>query len=308
MTLDRREALRVLGQAAVGTAATAVATTAHAEVGAAKPDDRSLVGMLYDATICTGCQACVTACQEVNGLKGDVEHVGGLWQMPFDLSAKTKNIIKLYHSEDGREYSFVKRQCMHCLEPGCATGCPFNALSKRADGIVAWDPSLCIGCRYCEVSCPFNVPKFEWSSFNPKIVKCELCKERLDIGLKPGCTTVCPTGAVIFGTRFDLLEKAHARIEKDPKRYFEQRVYGEKDGGGTQVLYLSGVPFEHLGLPKLPQESVAAYGTKVHALLYKWLAAPTALYALFAAIIWKRWRDHEHEAQEAKKAGIPEQI
>ena len=311
MSLSRREAFKVLGQGAVGTATLAAAGEARATgVNRPIPADRDAVGMLYDATICTGCKACVSACSSANDLVPDTVLSSGRWQMPQDLNAHTKNIIKLARGEDPAETSYVKRQCMHCLEPSCVSGCPFGALVKRGpDGVVTWDADRCIGCRYCEVACPFDVPKFEWANFNPRIVKCELCAHRLDEGGKPACTEVCPTQAVIFGHRSDLLADAKARIAAAPGRYFEDRVYGDKDGGGTQVLYLSALPFTRLGLPVLPEESVAAYGSKVHSVLYKWLALPLTLYVLLAALIKRRFADHEAHAQdEAKQTGLPSQL
>ena len=159
------------------------------------------------------------------------------------------------------------------------------------------------------MACPFEVPKFEWAQFNPRIVKCELCAHRLADGLEPACTDVCPTGAVIFGRREDLLQEGHRRIEATPGLYHEGRVYGEKDGGGTQVLYLSALPFSQLGLPTLGEESVAHYGSKVHHVLYKWLALPALLYAFLAAVIRKRWVQHDaHEKEQADKTGLPSQL
>ncbi|MGF1508557.1 MAG: hydrogenase 2 operon protein HybA [Myxococcota bacterium] len=303
--LNRRQALTVLGQ---GACASAALTSAPARA-TPRLDDRDAVSMLYDATLCTGCQACVSACNEANDLPPDTEAADGMWHMSGDLTARTKNIIKLYQEEDDETYSFVKRQCMHCLEPACVTGCPFKALDKRADGAVVWESSRCIGCRYCEIACPFDVPKFEWENFNPRIVKCEFCVHRLDEGVGPACTSVCPTAAVIFGYRADLLEESRRRIQDNPGRYHENRVYGEYEGGGTQVLYLSALPFEKLGLPKLGSESVSHYGTKVHHILYRWLALPIILYLLSAGIIRKRWLDHETESrEEGAKTGLPRQL
>ena len=249
----------------------------------------------------------VFRCQRPRARYGLVER---LWQMPTDLNARTKNIIKLAEDPESDNISYVKRQCMHCLEPACVSGCPFGALLKReGDGVVTWDAARCIGCRYCEIACPFDVPKFEWSKFNPQIVKCEFCAHRLADGEEPACTDVCPTGAVIFGRRADLLADGNKRIADNPGLYHEDRIYGERDGGGTQVLYLSTLPFPQLGLPTLPEESVAHYGSKVHSLLYKWLALPLALYVLLAAIIKRRWDAHErHEMEESKKTGLPSQI
>ncbi len=306
MNVDRRQAL----QAMLGGTAGGVALLTPAEAAASPIDDRDALGMLYDATRCTGCKACVTACTAANDLVPDTVLSNGRWQMPTDLNAQTKNIIKLYEAPDSPTHSFVKRQCMHCVEPACVTGCPFGALTKRPeDGVVAWHASLCIGCRYCEIACPFEVPKFDWANFNPQVVKCELCRHRFAEGGGPACTEVCPTGAVIAGNRADLLADAKRRIAAHPGQYFEDRVYGEHEAGGTQVLYLSHVSFAALGLPTLSDESLAHYGTKVHHVLYRYLAIPLALWALMAGIIRSRFKHHEKKARvEEASTGLPPQL
>ena len=310
MSLSRRAILKSFGAGSVAVAA-GVATTQSAHASSAHPAaPADAIAMLYDATTCIGCKACVAACTTANGLIPDTTLGGGLWQMPTDLNPQTKNIIKLYKSEDGSETSFVKRQCMHCIDPACVSGCPFKALTKGAKGIVAWDGSKCIGCRYCEISCPFDVPRFEWTKFNPKIVKCEFCSEqRIAKGEQPACTDVCPTHAVKFGTRTALLAEAKERIAQNPGKYYQDRVYGEGDLGGTQVLYLSHVPFEKLGLPEAGDVSRAYEGSKVHNVVYKGLAIPIAVYAVLAAAIKRRWRVMEEEAhREEKETGLPHQL
>lgn len=263
--------------------------------------------MLYDATVCIGCKACVSACSTANGLIPDTTLSGGLWQMPTDLNSQTKNIILL--AKDGDKHSFVKRQCMHCLDPACVAGCPFKALTKGEYGIVEWEPSKCIGCRYCEISCPFDVPRFEWTKFNPKIVKCEFCNFRLEKGEQPACTDVCPTNAVIFGKRADLLAEAKKRIAGHPGKYYQNRVYGEGDLGGTQVLYLSAVPFAKLGLPEAGNVSRAYEGTKVHDVIYKGMAIPIAVYAVLVAAIRRRFKVMQEEAhREEQETGLPHQL
>jgi Fe-S-cluster-containing dehydrogenase component len=259
------------------------------------------VSMLYDNTICTGCKACMPACNEANGLPPDTVLSGGIWDLPADLNSKTKNIIKLYQEEDGPGFSYVKRQCMHCLDPACVTGCPFGSLKKADWGAVTWNSSLCIGCRYCEVACPFDVPKFEWDHWNPKIVKCEFCYDRLHKNQQPACTAVCPTGAVIFGKRTDLLAKAKDRVAASPDKYFENRVYGEHEAGGTQVLYLSNVSFQKIGLPKLGTTSLGHYATKVTSVIYKWLSGPILVAGLLGVVIKKNWNRHEAESMEQEK-------
>jgi len=307
--LDRRQFFHVVGVAGASTVAAVsrAGATEHPAQPVAPPD---AVGMLYDSTICTGCKACMPACNEANGLPADTALSGGLWAMPLDLNEKTKNIIKLYQDPRGTGHAFVKRQCMHCLDPACVTGCPFQALEKNTWGAVTWEASRCIGCRYCEVACPFDVPRFEWSRWNPKIVKCEFCfDQRLTKNREPACTAVCPTGAVIFGKRVDLLARAKERIAAAPGRYFEERVYGEHEAGGTQVLYLSGVPFEKLGLPRLGPTSLGHYATRVTSVLYKWLAGPIVLAGVLGMAIKRNWDRHEAERPEReRRTGLKDQL
>ena len=186
--------------------------------GAQAPPDA--VGLLYDATRCVGCQSCVYACAQANNLQPNAS-AENLYLKNTELNVFTKNVIKMYRPAGSNEYSFVKQQCMHCLDPACIAGCPFHALDKDPrTGIVSWTPEKCVGCRYCEIACPYGTPKFQWSGFNPKIVKCEFCKERLAKGQEPACTAVCPVNAVIFGKRDALLAKAKARIAANPGKYF----------------------------------------------------------------------------------------
>jgi Fe-S-cluster-containing dehydrogenase component len=308
--ITRRQALvgiTALGGAVAGVLAAPAAAAEHPEHPEAPPD---AVAMLYDNTLCTGCKACMPACSEANGLPPDTALSGGLWHMPLDLNAKTKNIIKLYREPQGPGFAFVKRQCMHCLDPACVTGCPFGALEKNQWGAVTWTGSRCIGCRYCEVACPFEVPKFEWDHWNPRIVKCEFCfGQRLKRNQQPACTAVCPTGAVIFGTRVDLLARAKQRIAATPGKYFEDRVYGEHEAGGTQVLYLSGLPFDKIGLPKLGSTSLGHYATKVTSVIYKWLAGPLLVAGVLGSVIKRNWDRHEAERPEReKRTGLRDQL
>jgi Fe-S-cluster-containing dehydrogenase component len=303
-SLTRRHALKVIACGSLVAAAADAHEAGRAPIGEDVPKvPEGALGLLYDATRCIGCKACVTACTQANDLVPDTEISQGKWQMPSDLNCQTKNIIKLYDNPAAKQQSFVKQQCMHCVDPSCVAACPFGALGKdEKTGIVSWEGYRCVGCRYCEVSCPFEVPKFEWAKFNPRIVKCELCQHRLVDGRQPACTEVCPTSAVIFGERKNLLSDAHNRIEKNAGRYFENRVYGEKEGGGTQVLYLSGVGFDKIGLPSLSGRSGANYGTKVHGVIYSWMSGPLLVLGGMVAFIRNNWKSHvkhlEHEQQE----------
>jgi Fe-S-cluster-containing dehydrogenase component len=250
----------------------------------------------------------VAACANANNLQPDTR-LDGLHQAPPDLNAFTKNIIKLYKARDG-SFSFVKQQCMHCADPACVSACMFQGLSKDATtGIVSWNGSKCVGCRYCEIACPFHVPKFEWSGINPRIVKCELCKERLAVGQKPACTSVCPTRAVIFGQRTALLTEARKRIQTHPGKYYQDRIYGEFEAGGTQSLYLSHVPFEDLGLPNLDKESIPHKYLKWQKRVYSYLALPAVLYVSLVGTIRGRWEKHqEHLKEKEATTGLRAQL
>ena len=312
MTFSRRDVLRSIGcgsLAAVGATGVGAAALGSAPEGGHALTDTDAYGLLYDATVCIGCKACVAACTAANNLQPDTARSGGIWQMPSDLNAQTKNIILVYKSESGKEASFVKKQCMHCLDPACISGCPFGALKKGAHGVVEWEGSRCVGCRYCEISCSFDVPRFEWAKFNPRIVKCELCRHRYADGLTAACAEVCPTGAVIFGTRAELLVEAHRRLEASPGKYYQDRVYGEQDLGGTQVLYLSHVPFAKIGLPEVGTESRADYGSRIHGVVYKGMMIPAIVYAGLAVLMRRRFKVHEEEARrEEIETGRPHQL
>jgi Fe-S-cluster-containing dehydrogenase component len=135
---------------------------------------------------------------------------------------------------------------MHCGQPGCVAACIVKAMKKQEEGPVTWDTN-CMGCRYCMVSCPFDIPKFEYNSWNPKIQKCNLCwEQRLIRGEIPACVEACPTEALLFGNKRELVAEARRRIYMNPKKYVNY-IYGENDVGGTSWIYLSAVPFEQIG-------------------------------------------------------------
>lgn len=214
MGITRRNILKglVAAGAAAGTAAAIPQIATARSPREAGPDD---VGMLYDSTECIGCRACVTRCKQVNELPADRRELDGApYDAPMDLSQSTKNIIKL--AQDGDKQAYVKMQCMHCVDPACVSVCMAGALHKTENGIVAYNKDVCVGCRYCQVGCPFDTPKFEWDAAFPVIVKCELCRTR-DEG--PGCCEVCPTSAVRYGKLADLTAEAKRRIEASPERY-----------------------------------------------------------------------------------------
>jgi formate dehydrogenase iron-sulfur subunit len=214
--------------------------------------------MLIDLTRCIGCRACQAACKQWNGLPAEATDNWGSYENPPRRSAKTWTTITFNEVDDGDKFAwvFAKRQCMHCQEPACTTACIVGALQKTPAGPVVYDDKKCIGCRYCMLACPFGVPTFEWNKAVPYIRKCTFCTDRLETGMAPACSKACPTKALLFGERDELLQVGHARIEANPDKYVDH-VYGETEAGGTSKLYLSSVPFEKLGFPTLGPERIS---------------------------------------------------
>jgi Fe-S-cluster-containing dehydrogenase component len=305
MTLDRRSLLTGAAATAAAAAASTVSRPAEAAVKTAPAD---AVGLLYDTTLCIGCKTCVVACREANDKKPDTSNSNGLWDAPLDLNGQTKNIIKLYKDPDSPQRSYFKAQCMHCIDPACVGACMIGALQKREMGIVTYKQEYCSGCRYCQVACPFEIPKFEWSSKAPLMVKCELCNHRLAEGKLPGCVEVCPRQAVIYGKRDVLLADAKKRIADHPDRYRgykdgdPPRVFGETEGGGTQCLVLSHLPQEKLGLPALEETSQANATRAIQHGVYQGFVAPLALYAVLGAVVFRNKKAQDKDGKDGGAA------
>ena len=250
MNIGRRGFLKVVGVGA-GTCA-AGAAVASGAAASAEPVSSDTPGMLVDTTLCVGCRGCEAACAEANGNPPPPESDDVLGKRR-DTSETAFTVV---NRVDGVESRFAKKQCMHCLSPACASACPVRAMDKRPDGPVTYDPSACLGCRYCMVACPFDVPKYEYNSNAPRVRKCSFCATRQQAGLKPACAEVCPSGALTFGRRDELLELAKTRIYTNPTRYVHH-VYGEHEVGGTSFLYLTDVAPEKLGLMAgLPEKAI----------------------------------------------------
>jgi len=246
MSISRRKFLGWMGAAGLSTSLVGEsADAASTKEFTGHPDS---YGVLHDITRCVGCRSCEEGCNTVNELPKPAK--------PYTdesvLNAKRKFTTTAYtvvnKSVQKGSPIFWKTQCNHCLEPACASVCFVNAFEKLPNGAVVYDASVCVGCRYCMMACPFEVPTYEYDDpYTPEVVKCTLCAPRLEKGLLPGCVESCPTESLIFGKRVDLLKIARARIEKYPERYVDH-IYGEHEMGGTSWLYLSGVPFKELGL------------------------------------------------------------
>jgi Fe-S-cluster-containing dehydrogenase component len=313
MGISRRDFFKVsAGGGVIGASALNPVVASARET---KPRLPKAVGILYDATVCVGCKACMAACKEYNHLPPERSSAGSLWDDPRDLSAKTWNIVKLYKNGTGAVkdrakdgYSYIRRFCMHCVDPSCVSACPVQALHKDpVSGAVLYNKDVCIGCRYCQIACPYDIPKFQWDQAFPQIAKCQLCAHRLVQGGYAACCEFCPNGASIFGDVQDLIKEAQRRLTLKPgetanyplhridtaetRRHlvvpYQKEIFGLKDGGGTQAIMLAGVPFDRLGLPNLPEKSAASSSETLMHTLYKGMIGPYVVLAGLFYLVYK---------------------
>lgn len=235
---------------AAGLGASLLATGRPGHALAADGGNVEFSGMLVDTTRCIGCRSCEQACNEKWGLpKPDVPFDSEeVFETHRDTTPDAFVVVNRFpNPADPKNPVFVRRQCMHCNQPACASACLVKALEKTKEGPVIYNKDRCMGCRYCMIACPFDAPKYQYDSPSPYVRKCLMCFDRLREGKRPACVEACPVEATIFGSRRDLLRIAKARIHDAPGKYVNH-VYGEHEVGGTGVLYLSSVPFESLML------------------------------------------------------------
>lgn len=210
------------------------------------------LGMLTDITRCMGCRRCEAACAEANNLPSPEISIEdkSVFEKKRNPDAKTYTVVNRYYEERWLgEPEYRKIQCNHCEEPACVSACLVGALKKSPEGPVIYNEKVCIGCRYCIISCPFYIPNYEYTNaFHPKVQKCFMCYHKITKGEVPACSGVCPVEAITFGKRSQLIKIARERIKSNPDKYIDH-IYGEHEAGGTGWLYISRVPFEDLGFP-----------------------------------------------------------
>ncbi|HUZ46936.1 MAG TPA: 4Fe-4S dicluster domain-containing protein [Terriglobia bacterium] len=244
-----------------------------------------LKSILYDATLCIDCKLCEKACADRN-------------KLPYTeaVAAEEKLSSHKLTAVVAKGDKFMRRLCMNCEDPTCASVCPVAALRKTPEGPVTYDQNRCIGCRYCMMACPFDVPKYEWGVLLPRVRKCDMCADRVAAGKQAACAEVCPTGATKFGDREALIAEAKERIAKNPKQYVNH-IYGLNEVGGTSVLLLSSVPFAEFGY------KVDMLKQPLPVLTYRVLSRIPDLVALggvFLGGIW--WITHRREEVAAAES------
>jgi len=191
--------------------------------------------MLIDIKRCIGCMSCETACKQLHGFGTELEPT---------LSDTAFTVV------ESRGDKFVRKLCMHCEDPACASACPVGAISKLPLGPVVYNADKCIGCRYCMIACPYSVPRYQWTKLAPFVKKCDLCAERVKDNGQPACVEACPAQASVFGDRDALINEAWTRIRGDSS--YVPHIYGVEEAGGSSVLFISDVAFEQLGMKAAP--------------------------------------------------------
>jgi Fe-S-cluster-containing dehydrogenase component len=305
MNPGRRNFVGIAVTAAAALPGTCLASEdeADAQPGAANEQ----VGCLVDTTLCVGCRQCEEACSRRNKQPPPQDPPDGssIFREIRRPDHQTFTVVNQYPGapsvdQPQKTSTYVKTQCMHCLDPACVSACIVGALTRAKDGAVVYNPSICIGCRYCMVACPFQVPAYEYSTvLAPKVRKCEFCTEHEGgIGANPACAAACPTEAIVFGKRSDLLDLAKERIRSRPVRYVDH-VYGEHEVGGTSWLYLFGRDKKEIGLLDLPHDAPPRLTEAIQHTIFKYGAIPFTVYGALGALMWHQRRRavSEQEAQ-----------
>ncbi|MBK7105674.1 MAG: 4Fe-4S dicluster domain-containing protein [Ignavibacteriae bacterium] len=287
MSQNRRDFLKTI--AVIGASGTALSTVTPKKIKAAPENiiSNERKGVLVDTTVCIGCRKCEWACKGAHDIEqGNYEDYQN--DKSFETnrrpSAKSLTVVNQYFTEETP--ATIKLQCMHCDHPACVSACIVGAFTKVENGSVIWDTNKCIGCRYCMVACPFQVPSFEYEkALDPKIAKCDFCYERTKVGKLPACIEICPVEAMTYGKREDLILEAKRRIKNYPDRYYDH-IFGEYEVGGTSWLYIAQKDLVSSVFPKLGNNPAPGVSESIQHGLFAYFVPPIAVYALLGGIMW----------------------
>jgi Fe-S-cluster-containing dehydrogenase component len=291
MLIGRRVFLKSC--AALTAAGAASALPASQSPAAETTSARDGFGVLVDTTQCLGCRSCEAACAEANGLP-EPERMGDEAVFTTHRETGERQFTVVNKAKGEGEAAYAKSQCMHCIVPACASACPVKALDKTDAGPVVYHEDRCIGCRYCMISCPFGVPKYEYDKAIPYVRKCSMCAGRLAEGKSPACVENCPGGALQFGKRTELLAEAKKRVFAPGSKYVPH-VYGESEAGGTSWMYIADRPFSDFGMPSDVADRSYYENTRgaLGAVPFVMTLWPPLLMGLYAARKRDEEKDHE---------------
>lgn len=216
--------------------------------------------ILVDTSRCIACRGCQVACKQWHSLKAEPTTFAGTYENPPDLSAATWRKVEFVEVAGGNgstRWRFMSDACKHCTDASCLGVCPTGALFRRPWGAVDLNQQICNGCRYCVAACPFGVVTY--NAETGRVNKCILCPDRVEAGLEPACVTTCPTDALTFGDRDQLLARAKERVaELKAKGVNDAQIYGERELSGLhQIFVLQERPGVY-GQPEEPRFAVAS--------------------------------------------------
>jgi len=289
LDLNRRNFLKFT--VATGTMGAASAVQ-KVKASTPKPDSGDWAGVLLDTTVCIGCRKCEWACKNINKLPTEpIESYEdkSVFKKMRRPSAGAYTVVNQFENPKSPEKPYyVKYQCMQCIDAACVSACIVGALKKDAKtGAVIYDPWKCIGCRYCMVACPFQIPAYEYdNALTPQVRKSTFCYQRLSkYQGRPACVEICPVQAMTYGKRSELIEIARQKIRTYPDRYVDH-IYGEHELGGTAWLYLSGKPMTEMGMKKFGERPIPTYTEPVQHGIFKHFVPQISLFALLGGIMW----------------------
>ncbi len=296
----------------------------------AKADSKTRLATLHDLSKCIGCGECVEACKEVN------DHKFANPEKPFpkmypkrvpvqdwsdkkDVSDRLTPYNWLYIQEtevttkDGNKTVYIPRRCMHCVNPPCVKLCPWGAASQKENGLSKIDPDICLGGSKCNKVCPWHIPQRQTGTGlyldilpslagNGVMYKCDRCYDRLEKSEQPACIEICPEDVQTIGPRDEIIKQAY-KLAEETNGY----VYGDKENGGTNTIYVSPVPFDQLnaaiekgkGKPDLtPKKDKMALGNNIAMAM---IIAPFAgIFASIGKMISMNKKNKEQEATNEK--------
>jgi Fe-S-cluster-containing dehydrogenase component len=302
MGLTRRGFIKTLGVVSAGACGVAAAEAQGAHGQATNFDEH--MGVLVDIPKCIGCRRCEYACMDAHGFNPPPEETFAD-RTPLEKPRRPQNrshtVINRYAStrSDGPPQLYNKFNCLHCNQPACMSACLVSAFSKTETGAVVYDPWRCMGCRYCMVACPFEIPTYDYQDpLTPQVRKCNMCAHLVP-GKQavPACVKICPAEVMTYGKRGDLLKLAHERIAAQPDQYVNH-VYGEHEAGGTLWLWLSSVPFEQVGLRHFETTPAPKLSETIQHSVLKHFVPPAMWYGLLGAMMYLTMPNRDKPAAE----------
>ncbi len=295
---NRRTFLKAM--ASVGTVAAVSGTTKAGAVDKILSKDR--MGVLVDTTLCIGCRNCEWACKVAHDMPTEPKeayHDRTVFEEYRRPTPGAYTVINEFENPDNEYLPInVKENCRHCNYPSCSSACIVGAFTKHDNGAVTWDTGKCIGCRYCMVACPFQIPTFEYEkALQPDISKCDFCFDRTKEGKLPACVEICPVEAMIYGPINEIISIAQERIKRNPDKYIDH-IYGLEEVGGTSWIYLSSVDFSKIKFIDHGKRPAPGTVESIQHGIFAYFVPPIALYAWLGGIMWMTKRRKDMEAKE----------